>query len=81
VKNTGGQPLRIEEALHTYLAVSDVRQVSIEGLAGVSYFTAVGTPRTETEGAAPIRITAETDRVYLNTQATCIAHDPGRHAV
>jgi glucose-6-phosphate 1-epimerase len=76
VKNTGDQPLRIEEALHTYLAVSDVRQVSIEGLAGVSYFTAVGTPRTETEGAAPIRITAETDRVYLNTQSICLAHDP-----
>ena len=77
VKNTGSQPLRIEEALHTYLAVSDVKQVSIDGLSGASYFTAVGTPRTETEGAAPIRITAETDRVYLNTQATCVAHDPG----
>jgi glucose-6-phosphate 1-epimerase len=77
VKNTGGQPLRIEEALHTYLAVSDVRQVSIEGLAGTSYFTAVGTPRTETEGAAPIRITAETDRIYLNTQSICLANDPG----
>lgn len=77
VRNTGSQPLRIEEALHTYLAVSDVKQVSIEGLAGVSYFTAVGTPRTETEFAAPIRITAETDRVYLNTQSTCVAHDPG----
>ena len=77
VRNTGNQPLRIEEALHTYLAVGDVRQVSIEGLASTTYFTAVGTPRTETEGAAPIRITAETDRVYLNTQATCVAHDPG----
>jgi D-hexose-6-phosphate mutarotase len=77
VRNTGNQPLRIEEALHTYLAVSDAKQVSIEGLAGVSYFTAVGTPRTETEAAAPIRITAETDRVYLNTQSTCVAHDPG----
>ena len=77
VRNTGNQPLRIEEALHTYLAVSDAKQVSIEGLAGVSYFTAVGTPRTETEAAAPIRITAETDRVYLNTQSTCVVHDPG----
>ncbi len=77
VKNTGSQPLRVEEALHTYFSVSDVKQVSIDGLAGVSYFTAVPTPRTETEGTAPIRITAETDRVYLNTQSTCVAHDPG----
>jgi D-hexose-6-phosphate mutarotase len=76
VKNTGSQPLRIEEALHTYFSVSDVKQVSIDGLAGVTYFTAVGTPRTETEGAAPIRITAETDRVYLNTRSICVIHDP-----
>ena len=77
VQNTGSQPLRIEEALHTYLAVGDVRQVSIEGLAGITYFTSVGGLRTETEGAAPIRITAETDRIYQDTKATCIALDPG----
>jgi glucose-6-phosphate 1-epimerase len=77
VKNIGGQPLRIEEALHTYLAVSDVKQVSIEGLAGASYLNTVGTPHTEVQDAAPIRITAETDRIYFNTQTTCVAHDPG----
>jgi len=77
VRNTGGQPMRIEEALHAYLAVSDVNKVSIEGLAGVAYSDRVGTPRTETEGSKPIRITAETDRIYLNTQSTCIVDDPG----
>ena len=77
VRNTGNQPMRIEEALHTYLAVNDARQVSIEGLAGTAYSDRVGIPHTETEGAAPIRITAETDRVYLNTRATCVVHDPG----
>jgi glucose-6-phosphate 1-epimerase len=29
VRNTSDQPMQIEEALHTYLAVSDVRQVPI----------------------------------------------------
>ena len=77
VRNTSSQPIRIEEALHTYLAVSDVRQVSIEGLAGTTYSDRVGTPHTETEGAAPIRITAETDRIYMNTRSTCVVHDPG----
>ena len=77
VRNTGRQPLRIEEALHTYLAISEARQVSIEGLAGTTYLNTVAPPRTETQGATPIRITAETDRIYFNTQATCIAHDPG----
>ncbi len=77
VRNTAQQPLRIEEALHTYLAVDDVRQVTIEGLAGTAYSDRVGTPHEETEGAAPIRITAETDRIYRNTHAMCVAHDPG----
>jgi D-hexose-6-phosphate mutarotase len=69
--------MRIEEALHTYLAVNDVRRVGIEGLAGVTYSDRVGTPRAETEGTGPIRITAETDRIYLNTQSTCVVEDPG----
>jgi len=77
VRNTSSQSMQIEEALHTYLAVSDVRQVGIAGLAGTTYSDRVGTPHTEIEGAAPIRIIAETDRIYLNTQATCIVDDPG----
>jgi glucose-6-phosphate 1-epimerase len=90
VRNTSNQPMRIEEALHTYLAVSDVRQVGIEGLANTTYSDRVGpspqqsgsvpaggTPHTEIKGTAPIRITAETDRIYLNTRSTCVVHDPG----
>jgi glucose-6-phosphate 1-epimerase len=77
VRNPSPQPMQFEEALHTYLAVSDVRQVGITGLAGTTYSDRVGTPHTEIEGAAPIRITGETDRIYLNTQATCIVDDPG----
>ena len=77
VRNTSNRPIRIEEALHTYLAVSDVRQVSIEGLAGMTYSDRVGTPHTEIEDTAPIRITAETDRIYLNTRSKCVVHDPG----
>ncbi len=77
VRNTSNQEMRIEEALHTYLAVSDVRKASIEGLAGVTYSDRVGTPHTETEGAKAIRITAETDRIYLNTRSTCVVDDPG----
>jgi len=77
VRNTSNKPMQFEEALHSYLAVSDVKQVSIEGLAGVTYSDRVGTLHTETEGAAPIRITAETDRIYMNTRSTCVVHDPG----
>ena len=77
VRNASEREMRVEEALHTYLAVSDVKKVSVEGLAGVTYADRVGAPRTETEGAAPIRVTAETDRIYMNTQSTCVVDDPG----
>src|ERR1051326_7409802 len=76
VRNTSLKPIRIEEALHTYLAVSDVRQVNVEGLANTRYSCTVPTPRNTTEGSAPIRIVEETDRIYWNTRSTCIVHDP-----
>jgi len=77
VRNASDREMRIEEALHTYLSVSDVRKVSIDGLAGVTYSDRVGAPRTETEGSKPIRITAETDRIYRNTQSAVVVDDPG----
>lgn len=77
VRNTSHHPICIEEALHTYLAVSDVRQVSVEGLANTTYLDTVGTPQQKTEGDGPIRIAAETDRIYLNTRATCVVDDAG----
>src|SRR5208282_6141302 len=42
-----------------------------------SYVDRVGVARTETETAAPIRITSETDRIYMDTRSTCVIHDPG----
>src|SRR5205814_3816729 len=29
------------------------------------------------QDASPIRITGETDRVYVGTNSTCVIHDPG----
>lgn len=76
VTNTGSDVFEFEEALHTYFAVSDVRQISIEGTQGLPYLSKVegGMKQQPNE---PIRITAETDRVYTNTTATCVIHDPG----
>jgi len=76
VRNDGQEPYRFEEALHTYLAVGDVREVSVEGLACAEYLDQVEGFKRKREGATPIRITAETDRTYLNTRSTCIVSDP-----
>ena len=77
VKNLCREARQFEAALHTYLAVSDVRQVGITGLAGTTYLNTVGEPRENVEGTAPIRITAETDRLYLNTISTVTVEDHG----
>lgn len=42
VRNTGGEAFTITEALHSYLAVSDIRKVSMTGLAGAEYVDTVG---------------------------------------
>lgn len=65
-----------EEALHTYFRVGDVRRVSVEGLENVHYLDKTDAFRRKTQPPEAIRITGETDRVYLNTRAACIVRDP-----
>jgi glucose-6-phosphate 1-epimerase len=77
VHHPGAGRFTFEEALHTYFAVRDVRAIEIRGLEGAEYLDKVGGTTRKKQGAAPIRFTAETDRVYLDTKATCTIHDPG----
>jgi D-hexose-6-phosphate mutarotase len=75
VANTGDAPLAYEAALHTYVAVAGIRDVSVTGLAGAEYLDKVDAfARKRQDG--PVRFTGETDRVYLGTEATCVVHDP-----
>ncbi len=77
VENTSSAPIVFEEALHTYLAVSDVHHVGVTGLEGTAYLDKVEAFQRKIEGAEPLRITGETDRIYLDTRATCVLDDPG----
>jgi glucose-6-phosphate 1-epimerase len=77
VRNTGKETARFEEALHTYFAVSDVRNVAIEGLAGAEYLDKTEGFKRKREGDGLMRLTQEPDRLYLNTKTTCIVDDPG----
>jgi len=79
VENTSPQPFEFEDALHTYFAVSDVRQTSTTGLENAGYIDKTDAQQRKTQGAEPIVITAETDRVFENTRKTCIVDDPGLH--
>lgn len=62
IHNTGAEAYLVEAALHTYLAVRDVRQVQIQGLAGAEYLDKVTGRRALQDGA--LVLTEETDRVY-----------------
>ena len=79
VHNTGPAAVTFEEALHTYYAVADIRQVTITGLEGTDFLDKTrGFARTP-QGASPVRITGETDRIYLATQASCAIEDAAGH--
>ncbi|MFV3413187.1 D-hexose-6-phosphate mutarotase [Pseudomonas nitroreducens] len=73
--NLGDKPLPLTQALHTYFAVSDCRQISIEGLQGNRYLDAMENWG-ERQQHGVIRVTGETDRVYLDVEKTLVIQDP-----
>jgi glucose-6-phosphate 1-epimerase len=77
VENTGVSAFDYEVALHTYLAVSDVRQVRVEGLAGARYDDKVSGARGLVQDDAPLVFEGETDRVY-DSSARITVTDPAR---
>ena len=75
VVNRSPGEIGFEEALHTYLAVGDIRQTAIDGLAGRQYLDKVDKAQRKTQPAGAFTITGETDRVYLNTPDTVTVDD------
>lgn len=71
VLNTGDAPLRYEQALHTYLAVGDVRQVELRGLESARYLDKLDGCAEKPAAGAPLCFAGPVDRVYLDTDATC----------
>ncbi len=61
--------LEIEDCLHTYLHVGDISAVSITGLQGASYLdnAAGGNGERKTDNESVLKITKETNRLYLDT--------------
>ena len=78
-RNDAKEPLTYEEALHTYLAVADIRQVSVSGLEGTAYIDKTDGFKRKKLDNELLRITKETDQVHLSTKATCVVHDPVRN--
>jgi len=77
VQNRATHPITFEEALHAYFAISDIGTIAISGLAGTTYIDKTGAARRKPQTAALVTITAETDRVYLDTPGRCAIEDRG----
>ena len=74
-RNMGNTPVTISQALHSYFAVSDVRQARVEGVEGLSYIeTLADWEQRQQQG--PLAFTGETDRIYLATPQTLSIVDP-----
>jgi glucose-6-phosphate 1-epimerase len=74
--NAGTEDVTLSQALHSYFAVSDVRQVRIEGLDGVSYLNTLESWDEQQLQAGDITFTAETDRIYQDTPDLITVVDP-----
>lgn len=84
--NTGATAFPVSEALHTYLAVGDVRRIELAGLEGVDYLDRNESqgfhllpvpPRARQEGA--VTVAGEVDRHYLDPAAPARLRDPLWH--
>jgi glucose-6-phosphate 1-epimerase len=71
--------LSFESCLHTYFAIGDIAKVEITGLKGTTYIDKVDNFTAKLESAAAVRISSETDRVYLDTAEPLEIHDTRLH--
>jgi glucose-6-phosphate 1-epimerase len=80
VTNRDTDAISFEEALHTYLAVDDIRETEVIGLDGAPFLNQLAAMAIETE-SGPVRFTAETDRIYLDNTAATAVVDGSRRTV
>lgn len=70
-----GMDHRFEDALHTYLAIGDVHQISIAGLEQCGFIDKLDQAREKAATGVPIEFTGETDRVYHQDDASSVLID------
>jgi glucose-6-phosphate 1-epimerase len=75
VTNTGTNPMRFEEALHTYHSVGDAKKVRVTGLDGTAYLDNMDGNR-EKRQAGNVVFGAQTDNAYVDTTEALEVVDP-----
>lgn len=79
-RNTGDGSVTIGDALHTYFAVGDVRQIALRGLEGREYIDKLDRDSRK-EQSGPVIFGGETDRIYLDTPDDVRIEDPSEGRV
>jgi glucose-6-phosphate 1-epimerase len=74
-RNAGDEPVTVGQALHTYLRVSDYREVTVLGLEGCRFLDKLD----GREGVQdrPLRVAGRTDRLYVESTRDLVVEDPG----
>jgi glucose-6-phosphate 1-epimerase len=78
VENTGEETLSFTGALHTYLRVSEVEEIALEGLYGFSYRDTAAGNTVHRESGERVMIDAEVDRIYCNVTRPLLVRDHRR---
>ncbi|MFQ6575235.1 D-hexose-6-phosphate mutarotase [Pseudomonas sp. UM16] len=66
--NLDNVPITVSQALHSYFAVSDVREVQVEGVDGLGYIETLADWEQHTQ-EGDLDFAGETDRIYLQAPA------------
>ncbi len=74
--NTGDAPFEVTQALHTYIALSDIGNIHVNGLEGKPYLDALTQELRFQNGA--IRIDQEVDRIYYEVDEAIEVVDAAR---
>ena len=75
--NHSDQAITLGQALHTYFAVDDIAQTTVEGLDGKTYLDKPQNFARKTQ-TGPVTFSAEVDRIYLNTPDVVMINDSKR---
>ncbi|SDB80029.1 glucose-6-phosphate 1-epimerase [Raineyella antarctica] len=78
---TTAEDLVLEEAFHTYLAVGDIEQVTVEGLDGCSYVDKAPGGSPDNTQSGDVTFTGETDRVYAHTGSARVVDPANGRAI
>ncbi|MCF7817999.1 MAG: D-hexose-6-phosphate mutarotase [Kiritimatiellales bacterium] len=69
------EPKTFTSAMHTYLQVGDISEIEIAGLENTDYLDHLNANKLESQQGR-IRFDGEVDRIYKDTAADIVVHDP-----